>query len=196
MMVKRCALALAAVLALGGCATAGDDAVGSGGEFTFVSPGGKTRLYYRPEQRGKVSGVTGENLLKKGSKIRLSDFEGEVVVLNLWGSWCGPCRSEADDLQTVQDQLGPQGVQVLGINVRDQRSAAADFVRNRGLTFPSIYDPAGRSLLSLEGYPRSTVPSTVVLDREHRVAAIFLTEVLDSELVPEVRKVAAESPRP
>ncbi|QGK71651.1 redoxin domain-containing protein [Allosaccharopolyspora coralli] len=193
MIAKKCLVAVTAVLALTGCATAGDDAVGSDGEFTFVSPGGQTRLFYPPQERGVVSGVTGDSLMQEGQKIRLSDFQDQVVVMNLWGSWCGPCRSEADDLQRVQNELGPQGVQVLGINVRDQRTAAADFVNNRGLTYPSIFDPSGRSLLPLKGYPRSTVPSTVILDRDHRVAAIFLTEVLDSELIPEVRKVAQES---
>ncbi|MDR7302371.1 TlpA disulfide reductase family protein [Haloactinomyces albus] len=173
-----------------GCAT--EDAVSQGNEFTFVSPGGKTRLFYPPEERGRVTGLHGESLLKQGQEIRLSDFRGEVVVLNVWGSWCGPCRSEADDLQAVQDRLGDRGVQVLGINVRDDRSSAADFVRNYGITFPSIYDPSGRSMLALDGFPRSTVPATVVLDRKHRVAAIYLTEITEEGLLPKVRTVAGE----
>ncbi|GAA4620924.1 TlpA disulfide reductase family protein [Saccharopolyspora hordei] len=191
-LVARVGVALAAVALVAGCATQGDDAVANGGEFTFVSPGGQTRLFYEPEERGRVSGLAGESLLEEGKKISLDDFPGQVVVLNIWGSWCGPCRSEADDLQAVQDKAGPQGVQVLGINVRDDRTAAADFHRDRGLTYPSIFDPSGRSLLALRQFPRSTVPATIVLDRQHRVAAIFLTELLESELLPEVQKVAAE----
>ncbi len=184
------------VLALvAGCAT-GQDAVTEDGQFTFVSPGGKTRLFYAPDERGRVSGLHGESLLREGQEIRLSDFRGEVVVLNIWGSWCGPCRAEADDLQAVQDELGDKGVQVLGINVRDDRSSASDFVRNHGITYPSIYDPAGRSLLALDGFPRSTVPATIVLDRRHRVAAIFLTEVTKEGLMPEVRHIATEQVRP
>jgi thiol-disulfide isomerase/thioredoxin len=191
----RRTLAALAVALLGlttGCATAGDKAAKPGGEFTFVSPGGQTRIFYPPAERGRVDGLAGESLLEPGKKVQLSDFQGQVVVLNLWGSWCGPCRSEANDLQAVQDKAGPQGVRVLGIDVRDERSAASDFVRDRKLTYPSIFDPSGRSLLSLENYPRSTVPSTVVLDRQHRVAAIFLTEMLESDLLPEVQKVANE----
>ena len=190
--LARCALFVAVLGLLGGCATAGDDAVDSSGEFTFVSPGGQTRIFYPESQRGRVSGLSGESLLNEGEQIKLSDFKGQVVVLNLWGSWCGPCRSEADDLQAVHEKTQSRGATVLGIDVRDSRTAAADFHRDFGLTYPSIYDPSGRSLLALKNYPRSTVPSTVILDRQHRVAAIFLTELTENELLPEVEKVLAE----
>ncbi|MDA3649066.1 TlpA family protein disulfide reductase [Saccharopolyspora indica] len=191
-LLVRLGLVAAALALVGGCATQGEDAVATGGEFTFVSPGGQTRLFYAPDERGRVSGMAGESLLEEGKQLGLDDFKGQVVVLNIWGSWCGPCRAEADDLQAVQDKAGPKGVQVLGINVRDSRSAAVDFHRDRGLTYPSIYDPSGRSLLALRQFPRSTVPATIVLDRNHRVAAVFLTAMLESELLPEVEKVAAE----
>jgi peroxiredoxin len=85
-------------------------------------------------------------------------------------------------------------VQVLGIDVRDDdRQAPQDFVRNRGLTYPSIYDPSGRSLLQLSGYPRNIVPSTIVLDKQHRVAAVFLRELLAQDLLPTVQRLAAEN---
>ncbi|WP_190820583.1 MULTISPECIES: TlpA disulfide reductase family protein [Saccharopolyspora] len=193
-LLVRFGLVAAALALVAGCATQGDDAVsqGGGGEFTFVSPGGQTRIFYPPEQRGRVSGMSGESLLEPNKQIGLDDFKDKVVVLNIWGSWCGPCRSEADDLQAVQDKTAAQGVQVLGINVRDSQTAAADFHRDRKLTYPSIFDPSGRTLLALRQFPRSTVPATIVLDRQHRVAAVFLTEMLESELLPEVQKVAAE----
>ncbi|GAA0505193.1 TlpA disulfide reductase family protein [Saccharopolyspora thermophila] len=191
-LLVRLGLVAAALTLVGGCATQGQDAVATGGEFTFVSPGGQTRIFYPQQDRGRVSGLAGENLLEPGKQIGVDDFPGKVVVLNIWGSWCGPCRSEADDLQAVQDKTAAQGVQVLGINVRDSRSAASDFHRDRGLTYPSIFDPAGRSLLALRQFPRSTVPATIILDRQHRVAAVFLTEMLESELLPEVQKIAAE----
>ncbi len=78
---------------------------------------------------------------------------GQVVVLNVWGSWCGPCRIEAPDLEFVQQQTAPLGATVLGIDVRDDRAAAADFVRDRGLTYPSIFDPPGRSLAAARRRP-------------------------------------------
>ncbi|GAA2818537.1 TlpA disulfide reductase family protein [Saccharopolyspora taberi] len=188
------AVAASALLLVGGCATAGDQAVSKGGEFSFVSPGGQTRIFYPPEERGRVTGLSGDDLVSEGKRVGLDDFQGKVVVLNIWGSWCGPCRSESDDLQAVQDKTAAQGVQLLGINVRDSRSAAADFHSDRGLSYPSIFDPSGRSLLALKNFPRSTVPATIVLDRQHRVAAIYLTELLEGDLLPEVQKIAAELP--
>ena len=77
--------------------------------------------------------------------------------------------------------------------MRDDRAAAADFVRDRGLTYPSIFDPPGRSLAQLGGVPRNVVPLTVVLDREHRVAAVYLRSIRVPELIPLVQRLAAES---
>ena len=96
------------------------------------------------------------------------------------------------ELQRVYDKTRDSGVQFLGIDIRDGiRSAPQDFVRNLGITYPSIYDPPGRSLLALQGFPRSVVPATLVLDRRHRVAAVFLEQLSESELLPAVRRIAA-----
>jgi peroxiredoxin len=89
----------------------------------------------------------------------------------------------------VQEQTGAA---VLGIDVRDDRQAAADFVRDRGVTFDSVFDPPGRVLARLSGYPRNTVPSTLVLDQQHRVAAVFLTAVRVPELMPLVQRLQSE----
>ena len=183
---------LAVLLVLAGCGTS-RDAVAIGGTFTFVAPGGQTMIFYDPpEQRGTVRGLTGESLLESGRIIGIEDYPGQVVVLNVWGSWCGPCREEMPDLQYVHETAGPSGVSVLGIDVRDSREAAADFLRDRGITFDSIYDPPGRTLLQLRGYPRNIVPSTIVLDRQHRVAAVYLARVRVAELLPLVQELAAE----
>ncbi len=188
---------LTAVFALTACGT-GRDAVARGGEFGFVSPGGQTKIFYDPPQtRGTIPALAGEDLLVPGRQITLSGYAGKVVVLNIWGSWCGPCRAEMPGLQRVYDQTRNSGVQFLGIDVRDEvRSAPQDFVRNLGITYPSIYDPPGRSLLALQGYPRSVVPSTIVLDRQHRVAAVFLAAVREADLLPVVARLAAEPNTP
>lgn len=186
------ALLSVTLLSVAGCST-GSGAVARGGSFEFVSPGGQTDIFYDPPaDRGTVGDLAGESLLEPGTTISLDEYRGRVVVLNVWGSWCGPCRAEADDLQRVADTGGDR-VSVLGIDVRDSRSAAADFVRNYELSYPSIYDPPGRSLFALGGVPRSVVPLTVVLDRQHRVAAVFLRPVLASDLLPVVRRVGAEA---
>ncbi|GGM69879.1 alkyl hydroperoxide reductase [Longimycelium tulufanense] len=192
--VRAVVAGLLGILALAGCSTGGD-AVARGGDFQFVSPGGKTRIFYDPPaDRGRVPELAGESLMEPDKQVKLSDFAGKVVVINIWGSWCAPCRAEADDLQRVYEATRDSGVQFLGIDVRDfDRTAAQDFERNSGITYPSVYDPSGRTLLALKGYPRNVVPSTILLDRQHRVAAVFLEPLLDSDLKPAVEKLVAES---
>jgi len=183
---------LAAACVLAGCSSS-KDAVQTGQEFTFVAPGGQTEILYDPPaSRGALRGMSGESLLNPGSTVGLDALAGRVVVLNIWGSWCGPCRAEADDLQYVAQDTADDGVSVLGVDVRDDRAAATDFVRDRGITYDSIFDPPGRTLVSLKGYPRNTVPSTIVLDRQHRVAAVYLTSIRVAELIPLVKRLAAE----
>ncbi|NCL73944.1 hypothetical protein AIIKEEIJ_01381 [Rhodococcus sp. YH1] len=101
---RRAALAAAALacgLTLTSCAT-GDDAVATGGTFDFVSPGGQTRIFYDPPtDRGTLGALSGEDLMNEGQTLSLDDYAGQVVVLNVWGQWCAPCRSEADDLEQV-----------------------------------------------------------------------------------------------
>ncbi|WP_219413188.1 TlpA family protein disulfide reductase [Pseudonocardia nigra] len=187
--MRRIALALAALLLLAACSTS-QDAVATGGEFRFVAPDGQTTIHYDPPgNRGRVTGLEGESLLHPGTTVGLDDYPGQVVILNIWGSWCGPCREEMPDLQFVQDQT--EAV-VLGIDVRDDREAAADFVRSRGLTFDSIFDNPGRTLLQLKGYPRNAVPSTIVLDEEHRVAAVYLLPIRPSEVIALVERLESE----
>ena len=188
--MRRLALLLVAVLALAGC-TVGQDAVGSSGEFTFVAPGGQTTITYDPPaDRSRVTGISGESLLRPGETVGLADYAGQVVVVNIWGSWCGPCREEVSDLQFVQDSV--DGVAVLGIDVRDVREDAATFLRDRGITYDSIFDFPGRTLVGLAGYPRNVTPTTLVLDKQHRVAAVFLLPIRVPELIPLVERLVAE----
>jgi thiol-disulfide isomerase/thioredoxin len=187
-------LAAAAVGAAPACST-GSDAVAQGGTFDFVSPGGKTDIYYDPpESRGTLGDLSGPSLTEDGKTVSLDDFAGKAVVINLWGQWCGPCRGEADDLEKVYLDTKDSGVAFLGINVRDpQQDKARDFVTDNAISYPSIYDPAMRSLIALGGdFPTSVVPTTLVLDKEHRVAAVFLRELLAEDLEPVVARVAAE----
>jgi thiol-disulfide isomerase/thioredoxin len=184
----------AVILALTGCST-GRDAVAQGGTFEFVAPGGKTDIRYDPpERRGRPGPLRGPNLVDPAKTVSLDDFAGKVVVINVWGQWCGPCRAEVSQLQQVYDATRANGVAFLGIDVRDNnRDAAVDFVRDRNVSYPSIYDPPMRTMIAFGGrYPTTVIPSTVVLDRQHRVASVFLRELLAEDLQPVVERLAAE----
>ncbi|RIX33415.1 TlpA family protein disulfide reductase [Corynebacterium falsenii] len=185
---------LASVTACSEENTAGTNAVASGGTFEFVSPGGQTSISYPENERKEIQNFSGPALI--GDKtINLDDYKGKVVVLNSWGQWCGPCRSESDDLQRVQEKLEKSGKgTVLGINVREtSRQKAQDFVKDNGITYPSIFDPPFKTALALGGLPASVIPTTIVLDKQHRPAHVFLKEVTDKELWDVVEPVMNES---
>lgn len=189
--MRRFLLAVFAVLLAAGC-TSGSDAVSTGGDFQFVAPDGKTKIFYPRADRQKAPAIAGESLMRPGKRISTADYAGKIVVINIWGAWCGPCRAEAPELDELHRERRDAGVRVLGIDVRDNRSAAQDFVRNHQLSYPSIFDYPGRSLLGLKGYPRNAVPSTIVLDRQGRVAWISLDSLLKSDLEPIVRRLSQE----
>jgi thiol-disulfide isomerase/thioredoxin len=185
-------VAVAAVLVLSGCG-AGKNAVNTDADYNFVSPGGQFQFFYEPGQRKPLPDLSGTSLQQPDKQTGISSFPHDVVVLNIWGAWCANCRAEAPELQQVYNQTKSSGVQLLGIDFKDQsRNAALDFMNDYQMSYPSIYDFAGRTLLELNNFPRSAVPTTIVLDRQHRVAAVYLEQITAALLLPEIQKVAAE----
>jgi thiol-disulfide isomerase/thioredoxin len=141
-----------------------------------------------PDQRPQAREVTGE--LLGGGSYDVAQDKGKVVVVNFWGSWCAPCRAEADDLQQTYEATTAKGVMFIGVNVRDGRDAAKAFERGR-VTYPSIYDPDGKVALKFDVTQVST-PSTVILDRQGRIAVALRRATTAGELKPLVERVAAE----
>lgn len=190
--MRRLTLAItAAALLLTGC-TSGDDVVVQGGSFTFVSPGGEREFSYPPAERQPIGELAGPAVSGEKEKISTADHLGEVVVLNVWGSWCAPCRLEAEDLRDADESFAAEPVQFIGINVKDNQGAAADFEKSKNIGYPSISDPTMRTLLSINGFPTGSVPSTIVLDKQGRVAQIWLRVVTQSELEATIRALVAE----
>lgn len=188
--VRRTTTALAAVLLVSTGLTACSDDVGSSGDAGFVSGKGViTRLAV--DDRKQPGEVAGETL--EGEPISLEDFEGKTVVVNVWGSWCAPCRAEAPDLVAASEELAADDVEFLGINSRDlDRAAAQAFQRRFEVPYPSIYDQQGKTLLAFRGtLSPNAIPSTVVIDAEGRVAASVIGEVSRSTLVGLVEDVMA-----
>lgn len=187
------AAAMASALALSGCAT-GTDAVAIGETFTFVSPDGQLEIFYDPpEERRTIAPMSGPNVLDPEVTVAVADYSGDVVLINLWGQWCGPCRAEIDDLQRLQEKYEARGFTNIGVNLRDpNRQKPVDFIKDNGVTYPSIWDPSQAAVAALHGFPTSVVPSTLILDKQHRVAAVFLAEVTDYQLEPLIDRLLAE----
>lgn len=125
---------------------------------------------YPPDQRVPLPKVEGTTL--DGKPMALSELTGKVVVINVWGSWCGPCRVETPDLVRVANETAKRGVRFVGIDTRDTLAGARAFLRAFHVPYPSLNDPQGQVLLaSKDVVPISVVPTTVVVDRDGQVAA-------------------------
>ncbi|MDQ0795785.1 TlpA disulfide reductase family protein [Streptomyces sp. B1I3] len=164
------ATVVAGALTLSACG--GDDIKsGGGGNTNFVtgSSGISTVAAGERTDAPKLDGTTLD-----GKPLDVADYKGKVVVLNVWGSWCGPCRAEAKHLVKVAGETEGQGVQFVGINTRDpEKMLGVNFEKNYGVTYPSLYDPTGKLILR---FPKGTlnlqtIPSTVVIDRDGKLAA-------------------------
>lgn len=155
----------------------------SGGDTKFVQGTGEITKV-APGKRQPAPAIAGK-AVDGGKQLKLSDYRGKVVVLNVWGSWCAPCRAEAPNLAKVADDTKARGVQFLGINTRDlDPSNAQAFERNYNIHYPSFYDPSGRLILR---FPRGSlspqaIPSTLILDRDGKIAVRALKELSESEL--------------
>jgi thiol-disulfide isomerase/thioredoxin len=140
-----------------------------------------------PPRDPKLAGV-----LVGGGPYDPAGHQGKVTVVNFWGSWCPPCRYEMPGLVAAYQQLSPEGVVFLGVNIRDpDQDKAQAFVDNFKVPYPSLRDPAGKLALEFD-IPPSSIPTTLVLGRDGRPAHTFRGVVETPELVAAVREVLAD----
>ncbi len=139
---------------------------------TYVN-GDTNEIVYAQGHRALAPDITGTSLT--GTPITLASYRGKVVVLNFWGSWCNPCRSEAPTLAVLAEQYGPKGVSFLGDDVGDTTANALAFTRSVGLTYPSVND-ASYSVVQKFGRvaPVNDTPTTVVIDRTGHIAGLVI----------------------
>jgi peroxiredoxin len=190
--MRKFLVALACSALLAGCSTGSDQVdVNNGGEFRFVAgtPSGEV---IPEDQRGTAPEFSG-TMLETGEKFLSSALADQVVVLNFWGSWCAPCRVETPEFQEVYADVKDDGVQFLGLNVKEtSEQFAVAFVDRFGIEFPSLYDPRGEVALAFRGYPANAIPSTIVLDTQGRVAAVYTGTVSKKDLRTVIDRVLGE----
>ncbi|MCW5953551.1 MAG: TlpA family protein disulfide reductase [Propionibacteriaceae bacterium] len=172
-----------AALVLAGCGTptTGTDGFVTGdGSITVIAP----------DERQAAPAIAGETL--DGDQWSSESVDGKVIVYNVWGSWCGPCRAEAPVLQSIAEQTADRAV-LIGLNTRDMdRAAPQAFVRANGVTFPSIFDPDGSLLLSFAGQlPPSAIPSTLLVDPQGRIAARVIGVTTEATMLGLIDDLAA-----
>ncbi|SDZ36837.1 Thiol-disulfide isomerase or thioredoxin [Micromonospora pattaloongensis] len=177
-------LALVTAVAVTGCS--------GGGTFEDDCETRDGVLECAPGTRAPAPKVAGE--LLDGARYDIAQERGNVVVVNFWGSWCAPCVAEADDLESTYQATRDKGVRFLGVNVNDGRDKAKAFEQGR-VTYPSLFDPGSRVALDFQ-VPPNSVPATIVLDRDGRIAVVIRRGVTQDVLRPIVERVAAEGPAP
>lgn len=151
----------------------------SSSETSFVAGDGTMTLIKKVDRGDQVK-LIGQTL--DGELLDIAVFQGKVVVVNVWASWCGPCRSEAVELANVSKEFLNRGVQFVGLNTRDGLAAAKAFNNRFDTGYPSIRDKDGTLTLAFGNLGPAATPTTIVLDKEGRVAARVLGPVTESQL--------------
>lgn len=178
--------AVALLIAVAGCA-GNQGAQPQTGDTRFIPGDGKITLFEAADRK-VAPPVEGETL--EGGTASLAAHKGKIVVINFWASWCAPCRAEAPVLKDIAAKTKADGVEFLGIDFKDRKADALAFERSHKSGYPSIFDQPGKVALSFQGtVPPAAIPSTLIIDREGRIAARALGAVKYNDLLDALTKV-------
>lgn len=177
-------LCLLLAVASAACSSAGGQESAAG---RYVEGAGS--VVFAIDEREPAPAVSGVTL--QGEELDLADLDGPVLV-NFWASWCGPCVREAPHLAAIADQYADEGVHVVGVNVKDSVTNALSFERDHDIAYPSWHDEAAAIAASFGGIGPAALPSTIVLDAEHRVAVRLFGAVTARQLAPYLEELLGE----
>jgi thiol-disulfide isomerase/thioredoxin len=143
--------------------------ISSDSESGFVSGDGTSVFLSKSERK---SAPELENVDFLSTEIDLDSLKNKVVLINVWGSWCSPCRKEAPELEELYLKNKTNNVEFIGINIRDSKISANRFIENFSITYPNIFDRDGKLLLGYkDSLPANAIPSTILIDKNGLVAA-------------------------
>ncbi|HEX2902974.1 MAG TPA: TlpA disulfide reductase family protein [Jatrophihabitans sp.] len=183
---------LLAVALVAGC-TGGKNAVdqSAGGQFRYQSATARGNLIPVADRKsaGDVSGP-----LLSGGQFQLSQDKGKVILFNFFASWCAPCQAESPQLDALYQQRKANGFQVVGLDVKDpNKGQLSSFVANKKLTYPIVIDQAARTAIELGNVPLAGLPASVLIDKQGRVAAVYVGQVFPKDLDPVLDQLASET---
>jgi thiol-disulfide isomerase/thioredoxin len=179
-MLRRSAVLLLclAPLLLAGCSNGTREATAAGDPSSAEVVG---LTMYAVGHRDRVPALAGTGI--DGHPVSLASLgRSKIVFINVWASWCTPCRTESPMLARSASALAPRGVKFLGLDEADRPQAARAFVRSTGSTYPHLVDDDGTLLRKLRMLPQRGIPSTLVIDRHGRVAARVIGQVTASDI--------------
>lgn len=163
-------LLLAGLTALAAAGCSGGSAVSQGDvSGAFGIQGGNGNIIDLANHHFQVGNVSGTTLT--GAHLSLSSLRGKVVVVNFWGSWCNPCRSEAPGFAQVAKDFAAKGVAFVGVDVRDSLAAARTFDQEFHISYPSIFDSSERLALEFPHAVPASTPTTIVVGRNGEIVA-------------------------
>lgn len=175
-VLRTAAVAMVLGLTLSACGGANDSLArqaAAGDNKNYVAGDGSVTEYAAAD-RGAPIAVDAP--MMDGTRLTAAQLRGHVSVLNFWYAACAPCRLEAPTLESLHKEFAPQGVLFNGVNIRDVEAPTAEaFERSFGIGYPSLLDTDGAVLLAMSQYvPPKAVPTTLVIDKQGRVAARIL----------------------
>ncbi|WP_237694770.1 TlpA disulfide reductase family protein [Streptomyces sp. SID5468] len=140
----------------------------------------QTRRVLPAAQRPAAPVLDGRTLT--GARLSTADWQGKIIVVNFWGSWCAPCRKEAPALRRISAESYAQGVRFVGVDIRDSQANGSSFEKDHRITYPSFDDPDATLSLRFHALAPQATPSTYVFDRMGRIAAVFFGATTYDEL--------------
>lgn len=187
--LRAAALAVTGALAAATVAGCGGSTGSGGGSYYQYSGATKFGTVIPAPQRKPAEPFTGE--LLDGGTYKLAAQAGKAVVVNFWGTWCGPCTTETPEFDKIYRSYHGKPVTFVGIDVKDTKGFARSFVQQNHISYPIVFDEKAETALKLGNVPSASMPFTVLLDRQHRVAGVYIGPMQPKDLDPVLNKVAA-----
>lgn len=177
-------MAVTVAVATSGCTTSRGDQTDNKG---YVSGDGSITVIDAADRK-QAPTLEGDKL--GGGRLDTADYAGQVIVLNVWGAWCGECRAEAEHLVEASRRLAKDDVAFVGLDTRDRDSLASAYVRRFDVPYPSLVDQDSKLLLKFyDVVSTNAIPSTLVIDAAGKLAAVINGPTTSDTLVDLVQDV-------